>query len=136
MELTLNINVSERFCEAVELLAAAISKSNEMPFIGNMKPNVATPVGNVATSVDNVATSAPLEKLKKELDLEVVEEVTVTADILRDKMQAILQKNPNYALNVKGALKGLGAERISDLDEKKYLDFYNMLSDIEKEVSA
>ena len=79
---------------------------------------------------------APLEKLKKELDLEVVEEVTVTADMLRDKMQTILGKNPNYALDVKGALKGLGAERISDLDEKKYLDFYNMLSDIEKEVAA
>lgn len=141
MELTININVNERFCGAIELLAAAISKSNETPFIGNMKPTV-----KVATSVDKVASTAAtpmpenpaIEKLKRELDLEEVkvESITITADMLRDKMQAILQKDPDRALDVKGSLLNLGAERISELDEVKYAEFYKELTEIEKEVAA
>lgn len=135
MELTININVSERFCGAIELLAAAISKSNKTPFIGDMKPTV-----KVATSVE--ATPMPenpaIEKLKRELDLEEVKvkPKTITADILRDKMQAILQKDPDRALDVKGSLLNLGAERISELDEVKYAEFYKELTAIEKEVAA
>lgn len=134
MELTININVSERFCDAIELLASAISKSNETPFIGNMKPTV-----KVATTTDNTAVINPaIEKLKKELDLEEVkvETITITADMLRDKMQAILQKDPDRALDVKGSLQNLGAERISELDQVKYAEFYSELTAIEKEVAA
>lgn len=141
MELTININVSERFCDAIELLAAAISKRNETPFIGNMKPTV-----KVASSVDKVASTAAtpmpenpaIEKLKRELDLEEVkvESITITADMLRDKMQAILQKDPDRALDVKGSLLNLGAERISELDQVKYAEFYKELTAIEKEVAA
>lgn len=135
MELTININVSERFCDAIELLAAALNKSNETPFIGNMKSTV-----KVATSVE--ATPMPenpaIEKLKRELDLEEVkvESITITADMLRDKMQAILQKDPDRALDVKGSLLNLGAERISELDQVKYAEFYSELMAIEKEVAA
>lgn len=135
MELTININVSERFCDAIELLAAALNKSNETHFIGNMKPTV-----KVATSVE--ATPMPenpaIEKLKRELDLEEVKvkPKTITADMLRDKMQAILQKDPDRALDVKGSLLNLGAERISELDQVKYAEFYSELMAIEKEVAA
>lgn len=148
MELTININVSERFCDAIELLAAAISKRNETPFIGNMMPTVkvATSEDKVASSVDKVASTAAtpmpenpaIERLKKELDLEEVkvESITITADMLRDKMQAILQKDPDRALDVKGSLLNLGAERISELDQVKYAEFYSELTAIEKEVAA
>jgi hypothetical protein len=148
MELTININVSERFCDAIELLAAAISKSNETPFIGNMTPTVkvTTPEDKVATSGDKVASTAAtpmpenpaIERLKRELDLEEVkvESITITADMLRDKMQAILQKDPDRALDVKGSLLNLGAERISELDQVKYAEFYSELTAIEKEVAA
>jgi hypothetical protein len=148
MELTININVSERFCDAIELLAAAISKSNEAPFIGNMTPTVkvTTPEDKVATSGDKVASTAAtpmpenpaIERRKRELDLEEVkvESITITADMLRDKMQAILQKDPDRALDVKGSLLNLGAERISELDQVKYAEFYSELTAIEKEVAA
>lgn len=141
MELTININVNERFCDAIELLATAISKSNETPFIGNMKPTVkvATSMGKVASTAATPMPENPaIEKLKKELDLEEVkvESITITADMLRDKMQAILQKDPDRALDVKGSLLSLGAERISELDQVKYAEFYSELTAIEKEVAA
>ena len=134
MELTININVSERLCDAIELLAAAISKSNETPFIGDMKPTVKA----ASTAATPMPENPAIEKLKRELDLEEVkvESITITADMLRDKMQAILQKDPDRALDVKGSLLNLGAERISELDQVKYAEFYSELTAIEKEVAA
>jgi hypothetical protein len=126
MELTININVSERLCDAIELLATALSKNNDSE--DKVASTAATPMP------ENPA----IEKLKRELDLEEVrvESITITADMLRDKMQAILQKDPDRALDVKGSLLNLGAERISELDQVKYAEFYSELTAIEKEVAA
>lgn len=138
MELTININVNKRFCDAIELLATALSKNNEQQqaeMVGKVEPSE----DKVATTEDNTEVKNPaIEKLKKELDLEEVkvESITITADMLRDKMQAILQKDPDRALDVKGSLLSLGAERISELDQVKYAEFYSELTAIEKEVAA
>ena len=143
MELTLNINVNERFCEAIELFAAAISMSNEGRFIGKMTPavKVSTSVDKVATSVDKVASTEAtpmpknpaLEKLKKELDL--VEVHTPTLDELRAIVGPLLQKG--YQLDIKGALTVCGAENLSTLAPENYGKFYDLIKDLRgKEAAA
>lgn len=142
MELTINIKVSERFCEAIELLAAAISVKGK---VAEATMPEAPVVVEEAPAVKEVAPEVPaiqekgervVEKLKEQLGAEVVSPVAITVEMMREKMQAILAKNPNYALDVKGCLKALGVERIGDLAEESYVAFYDKLNEIEKEIAA
>lgn len=135
MELTINFNVSERFCDAIELLAAAISKSNEMPFIGNMTPAVkVSTVSTVSTSEDKVATTNPaIEKLKKELDLVEVEKAapTLTRAELQAKAARLMQvEKGKYVADLKASLEQCGAANISSLDESMFEKFNSLMADL------
>ena len=137
MELTLNIKVDERFASAVEMLAAALAtyakayeKTNAYVYecAGDCGPHPGEPIENDADR--NAEKAAMVEELKQRLDLEDVKKPAITADFLRETVMNLVQSNPDYNLDIKGALKVCGAERLGLLAEDKYEEFYNLIKDI------
>lgn len=137
MELTLNIKMDEHFTRAVEMLAAALAtyakayeKTNEYVYecAGDCGPHPGEPIENDADRTNEKA--AMVEELKQRLDLEEVKKPAITADFLRETVMNLVQSNPDYNLDIKGALKVCGAERLGLLAEDKYEEFYNLIKDL------
>lgn len=124
MELTINVNVSERLCDAIEILAAAISMSGRR----DVPRTQVVGAGNTVPEKDKAAL---VEKLKENLDLVEVEKPAITRAELQAKAARLMQvEKGKYALDLKGALEQCGAANISSLDESMFEKFNSLMADL------